>query len=228
MMKILIVEDTVKINDILAKFSRSEGHQVTQAFSAEKAFEVLGKSNFDLIITDLMLPGIQGETLIRKIRQESQIYIIVITAKTDLGNKIDVLSLGADDYITKPFSVKEILLKLKNLSFRLTKKHPLIYRFYQGELLLNPLPREVYFRGELVKLTVYEYNLLMFLIKNKGQIFSREQLITHCFNDSLAYDRIVDVLIKNLRKLLFDDAKQPRYIKTHYGLGYQFIGEQDD
>jgi DNA-binding response OmpR family regulator len=227
LMKILIVEDHIKINYLLASFARGENHDVFQAYTAEEAFKALNQENYDLIITDLMLPKLQGEDLIKEIRKISDIYIMVISAKTDIDDKIDVLSLGADDYITKPFSVKEVMIKLSRIENRLVKQKPLLVSFYQGLLKIHPLKRQVYFDGDEVNLTKNEYDLLWFLVTHNKQVFSRDQLINQLFSNSQAYDRVIDAYIKNIRKKLSNNNHHPQIIKTHYGLGYQFVGEED-
>jgi DNA-binding response OmpR family regulator len=225
-LKILIVEDHRKINDILTKLTRGEGYHVVQAYDGGEALEELSKQAFNIVITDLMLPSIQGEDLIRQIRKQSDIYILVISAKTDLGEKIDVLKLGADDYLTKPFSVQEVMVKLANLKKRLKVDNSLVISFYQDELVIKTLERKVLFKNKELTLTKYEYDVLLFLIKNPNQVLSRDQIISALNSDSEAYDRVIDVYIKNIRRKLEDKAKTPRYIKTYYGLGYEFIGEQ--
>lgn len=227
-MKILIVEDNKKINDLLALFAKQDGHQITQSFSSEEALNVLSLKSFDVILTDLMLPKMQGEEFVKKIRTFSDIYIIVITAKIEINEKLDVLSLGADDYITKPFSVEEVMLKLKNVDKRLSATLPLLHSYENGSLRIMPLNREVYVQDKIVNLTKYEYDLLWHLATNRNRIYNRDQLIEICFSDSEAFDRVIDAYIKNIRKKLQDDANKPKYIKTHYGVGYQFVGELDD
>ncbi|MDT8337154.1 MAG: response regulator transcription factor [Candidatus Izemoplasmatales bacterium] len=227
-MKILIVEDHLKINELLAKFAKGEKHHVFQAYTAEQGLAALALNQFDLVITDLMLPHLQGEDLIKRIRKESDIYIIVISAKTEMDDKIDVLKLGADDYLTKPFSVKEVMVKLKNIEKRIEKIIPTYFSYYHNELIIYPEKREVLFNKKNVKLTNYEFEVLMLLVSRPQYIFSRAQIIDQLFSESEAYDRVIDVYIKNIRKALNDDVFKPRYIKTHYGVGYQFVGEKDD
>ena len=227
-MKILIVEDHYTINNLLARFARSDNHVVSQVYNVEDALKVLALDKFDVIITDLMMPNLQGEDLIKQVRKISDIYIIVISAKVDIEEKIDVLKLGADDYLTKPFSVEEVMIKLKNVSVRLNQKHPLFFSFNHGELLVYPLKRQVIVKGEAIELTPYEYDTLYFLIKNTKQVLTRDQIINSLDNDSLATDRVIDAFIKNLRKKLDCHVNDPKYIKTHYGVGYEFIGEEDD
>lgn len=227
-MNLLIVEDNRKINDLLAVFSRQDRHNVTQTFSAEEALNVLSLKSYDVILTDLMLPKMQGEEFVKKIRSISDIYIIVITAKIEINEKLDLLSLGADDYITKPFSVEEVMLKLKNVDKRLLATLPLIHSYEKGLLKIMSLNREVYVQSKIVNLTKYEYDLLWYLATNRNRIFNRDQLIEICFSDSEAFDRVIDAYIKNIRRKLQDDANNPKYIKTHYGIGYEFVGELDD
>ena len=227
-MRILIVEDHYKINELLARFARGENHFVKQTFSASEALKELSSYSFDLVITDLMLPGIQGEELIKKIRETSDIYIMVISAKTDVSDRIDCLSMGADDYLMKPFSVKEVMAKLKNIEKRLEVLRPVFFSFYNQELIVSPVDRSLKYQNQTVDITNSEFEVLMYLINNPFQVLSREQIINHLGSESEAYDRVIDAYIKNLRRKLNDDVKNPKYIKTNYGIGYQFIGERDD
>jgi len=227
-LKILIIEDNKKINNLLALFARQDGHFVVQSFDAEQALESMKINPFDIVITDLMLPSIQGEELIKKIREISDIYIVVISAKVDVKDKIEVLKLGADDYVTKPFSVEEVLLKLSHIEKRMMSNQPILRSFNHGELMIYPLQREVHLNHQLIELTPYEYDVLWHLISNKNRIYSRDDLIEILFSNSEAYDRVIDTYIKNIRRKLNDHANQPMYIKTHYSLGYQFVGESDD
>jgi DNA-binding response OmpR family regulator len=227
-LKLLIVEDNRHINQLLTQFARQDGHHVVQVLNAEDAIKQLTNQGFDVIITDLMLPDMQGEDLITQIRKVSDIYIIVISAKIDIHEKLDVFSIGADDYITKPFSVEEVMAKLKNLEKRIVSHVPIIQSYNHGKLKIQPLENDVWIDGKLIELTHYEYNILWQLISNRFRTLSRDQLIESCFSESEAFDRIIDVYIKNIRKKLSDDAINPSFIKTVYGLGYQFIGEHDD
>ncbi|MGE4572459.1 MAG: response regulator transcription factor [Candidatus Izemoplasmatales bacterium] len=224
-MKILIVEDHIKINYLLASFARSENHQVTQAYNVEDALTFLNQDAFDLIITDLMLPKMQGEDFIKEIRKVSDIYILVISSKSDMEDKLDVLRLGVDDYITKPFSVKEVMIKLNQIEKRMTSKASLVVSVFHGKIKIFPLSREIYVDDKNITLTKNEYDLFWFLVQHKHQVFSRDQLLNHLFSESDAYDRVIDVYIKNIRKKF---SVQDELIKTHYGLGYQFVGDVDE
>lgn len=226
-MRLLIVEDYKKINDLLALFARQDQHLVTQAQTAEKALETLQEQQFDAIILDLMLPEMQGETLIKKIRSFSDVYILVISAKVEVEGRIDVISLGADDYMTKPFSVEEVMAKLKNIEKRISIKQPTAYTYNHNDLSIYPLKREVRVNNHLITLTEYEFDILWHLAKNAQRVYSREEIIEKCFTDSEAYDRVIDVFIKNIRKKIDSNRLEGSYIKTHYGVGYQFVGEKD-
>lgn len=227
-MRILIIEDYIKINDLIALYSRQDKHDVIQAFSAEEALEKIKISSFDVIITDLMLPKLQGEDLIKQVRALSDVYIIVLSAKTEIKHKIDVISLGADDYLTKPFSVEELMAKLKNLEKRITSLSPTIYSFNQGDLKIHPMGRKVFLKDVEIEFTHNEFELLLYLSSHLNKVFSRDEIFNLLFSESDAYDRVIDAYVKNIRKKLDDQAKSPKYIKTFYGAGYQFIGVSDD
>lgn len=227
-MRILVVEDYKKMNDLITMFARQDGHEVKQAFSAEAAITLLSETMFDICILDLMLPNMQGEELIQSIRTKSDIYIMVISAKIDVNNRIDALSLGADDFINKPFSMEEVMLKLKNIEKRVSVKSPLVLSFNHGDLIIKPLTREVIVDNISAMLTKYEYDILLHLVKHSNSILSRDDIQTACFSDSDAFDRVIDTFIKNIRRKIDGFKGHQSYIKTHYGLGYQFVGERDE
>ncbi len=227
-MKILIIEDHKKINDLLSLYLKQEHHDVLQAFNGKEALLLFDSHKIDLVITDLMLPDIQGEDLIKHMRTTGNTYIICLSAKTDVTHKIDVFSLGADDYMTKPFSVDEVIAKLKNIEKRLKQylQKPLSYN--QQKLIIYPAELKVLYNLKPIELTHYELKILIHLSSNPHRIYSRDDLMMSLFDQSEAYDRVIDAFIKNIRKKLNDHARNPLFIKTHYGLGYQFIGVKDD
>lgn len=227
MKNILIVEDNVKLNKALSKYVKQEGHKVFSVFSAEEGLDVFKKNKIDLVVTDLMLDEMTGEELVMKIREISKCFIIILTAKIHLDDKLSGLKLGADDYITKPFSTEELILKINNFLSR-GEFEPEGLSFYNAELQLFQDNNLISFKGQEVELTSHEYKVLMHLASNRRRIFSRAQLLDHCFgSETDVFDRIIDVYIKNIRKKIEDDSKNPRYIKTIYGLGYMFVGEVD-
>lgn len=226
-MKTLIVEDYPKINQLLAMYARNDGHEVKQVYNGEEALAAVHHEKFDIILLDLMLPGIQGEELIKQIRKVSDVYIVVLSAKIAIKDRVDVITLGADDYMIKPFSIDEVMAKLKNVEKRLVVNHPTIYTFNHSHLKVLPLSREVLVNNQLINLTQYEYDVLWHLLSHPNVVFSRDMIIEQCFLDSDAYDRVIDVFIKNIRKKI-DLTSELSYIKTHYGIGYQFVGVKDE
>jgi len=226
-MKVLVVEDYPKINQLLAMYARNDGHEVKQVYNGEEALAAIHNERFEIILLDLMLPGIQGEELIKQIRKVSDVYIIVLSAKIDIKDRVDVITLGADDYMIKPFSIDEVMAKLKNVEKRLVVNHPTIYTFNHSHLKVLPLSREVYVHNQLINLTQYEYDILLHLLSHPNIVFSRDMIIEQCFSNSDAYDRVIDVFIKNIRKKI-DFSSEKSYIKTHYGIGYQFVGVKDE
>lgn len=227
-MRLLIVEDSVKINNLMTTYAKQEGYDVISVFDAADALDILSDKKIDCVITDLMMPKMQGEDLIKTLREVSNVFIIVVTAKSALQDKLDVLNLGADDYLVKPFSIDELLLKLKNINTRVQTTKPTLLSFNNGMLKLSLLEPRVLVRDEKITLTHHEYQVLKLLVTHEGQTLSRDQIIDHVFTESDAFDRMIDVYIKNLRKKLHDNAKDARFIKTVYGGGYQFVGERDD
>ena len=226
-MKVLVVEDYPKINQLLAMYALKDGHVVKQVYNGDDALTAIHNERFEIILLDLMLPGIQGEELIKQIRKESDVNIIVLSAKIDIKDRVDVITLGADDYMTKPFSIDEVMAKLKNVEKRLVVNHPTIYTFNHSHLKVLPLSREVFVHNQLINLTQYEYDILLHLLSHPNIVFSRDMIIEQCFSNSDAYDRVIDVFIKNIRKKI-NFSSEKSYIKTHYGIGYQFVGVKDE
>lgn len=227
MKNVLVIEDNPKVNKIVTKYIKQEGHRVFSAFSAEEGLEYFENNEIHLVITDLMLPGMQGEVLVEKIRENSKCFIIILTAKIHLDDKISGLKIGADDYIVKPFATEELILKVNNFLSR-TKDSITGYSFYNSELEIFDDNNIVKVNGKDVELTSNEFKVLNYLRQNNNRIYSRDQLLDHCFGNATdVFDRVIDVYIKNIRKKIGDNTKNPKYIKTIYGLGYMFVGEPD-
>lgn len=228
MQNILIVEDSTQINELLTLYISQEGYNVFSAHSAEEGLKLFKDNKIDLVVTDLMLPEMSGEDLVRTIRKSSNVFIIILTAKIHLDDKITGLKIGADDYLVKPFSTEVLLLKIRNFLKR-SVNVPNVLSFNKGELKLEESSNIALFKNNNIEFTANEYKILIYMAAHKRQIFSREQLLDYCFENSHeVFDRIVDVYIKNIRKKLKEDSKDPKYIKTIYGLGYMFVGESDD
>lgn len=226
--RILVVDDEKKILDVVKAYLVKEGFEVVTASDGPAALDLFNKELFHLIILDLMLPKISGEEICNRIRAVSDIPIIMLTAKAEEDNKIEGLSIGADDYLTKPFSVRELVLRVRALirrSYRDTS--PLTDR-----LIINNGDLEVDVKGMLVKkqgvevnLTTHEFKVLIALLTNPGQVFSRAQLVSKAFGmDYEGFDRTIDTYIKNLRQKIEDNPREPKYILTIYRMGYKFAG----
>ena len=222
-MRVLILEDEKKIREFLRLYIAQEGHDV-EAFSyAEAALEAFEARPFDLVISDLMLKGMQGENFIRLLRERRDVYILVLTAKTSESVKLTLLKDGVDDFITKPFTLEEVLYKLKNIERRLFKEETLAFKYGENHYKLKEKSAQVFKDGRGIKLNETEIQVLKFFMTHPNQLLSRDQIIEACLKDSEAFDRIVDTYVKNLRKKLDEKG----LIETVYGAGYRFRGEKD-
>ena len=225
--RILVVEDEKKIADIVSAYLAKEGFQVSIADTGGKALHML-KAGFDLIILDLKLPDMDGEDICTTIRSDSNVPIIMLTAKSEEEDRIKGLGIGADDYIVKPFSPRELVARVKALLRRVGGSKESI-SFNNGNLIIYPQRFEVTKDGSPVVLTATEFKLLQCLAEYPGQIFTRLQLVNVILGyDFEGYDRTIDAHIKNIRHKIEDDPKNPAYIKTVYGVGYKFIGNPDE
>lgn len=225
--RILVVEDEKKIAEIVKAYLEKEGFDITVAQTGQKAISVL-KNKFDLIILDLMLPDMDGEDICQTIRKDSDIPIIMLTAKSEEEDRIKGLGIGADDYVVKPFSPRELVARVKAL-LRRTKGPKQSVSFNKGDLIIDSLRYEVKKDGVPVVLTPTEFKLLQCLAEHPEQIFSRLQLVNIILGyDFEGYDRTIDAHIKNIRHKIEEDPRDPSYIKTVYGVGYRFIGQPDE
>jgi len=226
--KILVVEDEEKIAGVVKSYLEREGFQVTIAPTGESALGRL-QDGFDLIILDLMLPDIDGETICTSLREFSDIPIIMLTAKSSEDERVKGLGIGADDYVVKPFSAKELVARVKAHLRRTISAKKKILSFNSGMLTIDPLSRETRKHGNPLSLTSTEFKILLNLAEKPQMIFSRLQIITLVQGfDFEGYDRVVDAHIKNLRQKIEDKPRDPLFIKTVYGVGYKFIGSPDE
>ncbi len=224
--KILIVEDERQISEILTAYLEKEGFTVSTADTGRKAIKLL-KGGFDLIILDLMLPDIQGEEICESVRNDSDIPILMLTAKSDEEDRIRGLGMGADDYVVKPFSPREVVARVKAL-LRRTRKGREELSFNKGDLVISPSTMETRKAGDAVTLTPTEFRILQTLAERPGQVFTRLQLVNTILGyDFEGYDRTIDAHIKNIRQKIEDNPRSPVYIKTVYGVGYKFTGQVD-
>ena len=223
---ILIVEDEKNIREVIKVYLEKENYNVFTAEDGEMALEVFDDEEIHLIVLDLMLPKLSGEKVCSSIRAKSDVPIIMLTAKVDEDDKIEGLSIGADDYVTKPFSPRELVSRIKSLlrrSYRGSKPLAEKMTFNNGDLEIDMKKMLVLKKGQNVHLTTNEFKVLMTLLTHPGQIFSREQLIQSSFGYEYdGFDRTIDTYIKNIRQKIEDDPKKPTYIITVYGIGYKF------
>ena len=225
--KILIVEDEKKISDIVKSYLERDGFDVTVAATGVAALREI-KNRFDLVILDLKLPDIDGETICKSIREISDMPVIMLTAKSAEDDRVKGLCIGADDYVIKPFSVRELVARV-NAHLRRSKKDAKKELFFnKGVLVIDTLAQEVKKNGTVVPLTNTEFRILLSLAERPNIIFSRLQLINIVQGfDFEGFDRVVDAHVKNLRHKIEDNPQTPSFIKTVYGMGYKFIGELD-
>ena len=226
--KLLVADDEEMIREAVASYLESQGYQVFRAENGEEALNILKREPISLVILDLMLPDLPGEEVCVRIRKQSRVPIIMLTAKNVEYDMSHGLDLGADDYITKPFSLKNLSARVQAVLRRSTEDLvPLARQFSwnQGDLVIDYDRKEVRKKGEPVALTAIEWKLLAAFTKYPQKIFTRENLTELVFGlDFSGYDRVIDTHIKNLRKKIEDDSKQPVYLCTVHGMGYKFGG----
>lgn len=226
--KILVVDDEQKILDVVAAYLLKEGFTVSTANDGDEAWTLFNQESFHLVILDLMLPKISGEEVCRKIRAVSAVPVIMLTAKTEIEEKLEGLAIGADDYLTKPFSARELVGRVKALLRRTyTYKEeglpPTSIIINNGELEVDTNKMAVKRYGIPITLTTNEFKVLSTLLLHRGQVLTREQLIEKSLGmDYEGFDRSIDTYIKNIRQKLEKNPKEPKYIKTIYRTGYKF------
>jgi DNA-binding response OmpR family regulator len=224
--RILVVDDEANIRRIVTSYLRAEGFEVADASDGEAALAKFDRVAPDLVLLDVMMPGKDGIEVLREIRTKSDVYVIMLTARADETDSVIGLSVGADDYVTKPFGAKELVARVKAVLRR--KRDPAV----QSEdtmsldgLTIDVARHEVKSDGEPVTLTALEFDLLVVLAASPGRVYSRRQLLEHVWGwDYVGDDRVVDVHVRNLRKALGDDASNPRFIATVRGVGYKAVG----
>jgi len=226
--KVLVVDDDVKTVELVKLYLNRDGYRVLTAYDGTEALRLARENHPDLIVLDLMLPGMDGFKLCRTLRDESDVPIVMLTARTTDEDKLTGLSLGADDYVSKPFSPRELAARVRAVLRRLPgERGPAEIK--RGELVLNFPKQEASIAGRHLNLTPVEFKLLGVLIKEPGRVFSRTELVEKALGyDYKGFDRTIDVHILNLRRKLETDSRRPKYIKTAYGVGYKFLAVQND
>ena len=219
--KILVIDDDEKIVELVQLYLKRDGYTVLTACDGGEALVSFRENNPDLVILDLMLPSVDGIEICRIMRSESDVPIIMLTARTSDRDKLTGLDMGADDYVTKPFSPGELAARVRAIFRRLpSQRGPSEMR--HGDITVNMLKREAYLRSMPLNLTTVEFNVLAALVKEPGRVFDRMELIDRAMgHDFEGFDRVIDVHIFNLRRKLESDPKHPRYIRTVYGVGYK-------
>ncbi|MDE7052002.1 MAG: response regulator transcription factor [Lachnospiraceae bacterium] len=229
-MKILLVEDDIEISDMLKNFLSTENFEVTASYNGKDACQKFFMDKYSLVLLDLMVPGLSGMEVLKKIREASTVPVIIISAKDSDSDKTLGLGMGADDYITKPFSVTEVLARIKANIRRSTQyaadtsnsageEETIIEK---GGLVINTNDYSVYKNGSKIELTIKEFEILKLLFLNPKKVFTKEQIYSFVWNDAYMGDEnAVNVHISRLRNKIEEDKKNPEYIVTVWGIGYK-------
>jgi two-component system alkaline phosphatase synthesis response regulator PhoP len=222
--RVLVVDDDAKTVELVKLYLNRDGYRVFTAYDGNEALRLAREKRPDLIVLDVMLPGIDGFEVCRIIRAESDVPVIMLTALTTDQDKLEGLELGADDYVTKPFSPRELAARVRAVLRRLPgERGPEEISF--GPINVNFLRREASLEGRPLNLTSAEFKLLGILVREPGRVFSRPELIEKALGFNFeGFDRTIDVHILNLRRKLEPDPRRPSYIKTIYGAGYKLAG----
>ena len=227
MAKILVCDDDKEIVEAIEIYLTQEGYEVLKAYDGEEAVKLLQKETVDLLVIDVMMPKLDGIRATLKIREDNNMPIIILSAKSEDADKILGLNVGADDYVTKPFNPLELVARVKSQLRRYTQlgstvnmENKAIYTV--GGLSINDDLKEVTVDGEMVRLTPIEYNILLLLVKNQGKVFSIDQIYENIWReDAIGVDNTVAVHIRHIREKIEINPKEPRYLKVVWGVGYK-------
>ncbi|SDG43708.1 DNA-binding response regulator, OmpR family, contains REC and winged-helix (wHTH) domain [Selenomonas sp. WCT3] len=230
--KILLVDDDEKLLDVLEPFLRNEGFATIRAQDGLEALTLMMKQP-DLVVLDIMMPHLNGKEICRRIRQISQVPIIMLTALDEEADKLESLDLGADDYMAKPFSMRELAARiravLRRTSGSLADTSPQTQQIAAGGLVLDNLRHTVQLNDKMLELTPIEFTLLEVLMRHPGQVMNRLQLMEQSHGFAFdGYERTIDAHIRNLRRKIEQDTRKPMYILTVYGVGYRFGGDASE
>ena len=221
---VLVVDDEPTLRDVVVRYLEREGYRALVAGDGDEAESVLRNGAPDLVILDVMLPGTDGLELCRRIRARSSLPVIMLTARGEETDRIVGLELGADDYVTKPFSPRELVARVRTVLRRTAQVSEPRELIQHSDLVLDSASREVRKKGKLVKLTAKEFDLLWFLATHPRRVFSREHLMASVWGYHAAFDTgTVTVHVRRLRAKIEDDAGRPRHIETVWGVGYRFL-----
>jgi DNA-binding response OmpR family regulator len=229
--RILLVEDEKAIREAVSAYLEREGYWVTGVADGRDALEQFARHRFDLVVLDLMLPLVSGEDVCRAIRDTSDVPIIMLTAKGELEDRVAGLELGADDYLVKPFSPRELVARVQALLRRAhVESEPQRARLAFGDLEIDVAGHKAFLHGTELDLTASEFKLLTTLARYPGRVYSRMELVEKVLGyDFEGYERTIDSHVKNLRAKLDDDPRDPTFIYTVHGVGYRFeVPKPDD
>lgn len=222
--RILLVEDEKNIREAVTAYLEKENYWVTAVEDGKEALEEFSRRTYDLIVLDLMLPKVSGEQVCRAVRDVSDVPIIMLTAKGEIEDRIIGFELGADDYLIKPFSPRELVARVRALLRRVhSDREPLREEMVYGDLVIDMTGHKVTIGGEEVDLTASEFKLLTTLARYPGRVYSRMELVEKVLGyDFEGYERTIDSHVKNLRAKLGDNPRSPRWLHTVHGVGYRF------
>lgn len=224
---ILVCDDDREIVRAISIYLEDEGYQVLKAYDGVEALSILEKTKPDLVIMDVMMPGMDGIHTVLKIREKLDVPVIILSAKSEDQDKILGLNIGADDYVTKPFNPLELVARVKSQLRRYTELGNMggvvsTSVFRCGGLMINDETKEVSVDGEVVKLTPIEYNILLLLVKNAGRVFSIDEIFEQIWNEeSIGADNTVAVHIRHIREKIEINPREPKYLKVVWGVGYK-------
>jgi DNA-binding response OmpR family regulator len=220
---VLVVDDEPIVREVVVSYLRREGYRTLEAGDGDRALELVERERPDLVVLDLMLPGTDGLSVCRRIRSRSDLPVIMLTARGEEADRIVGLELGADDYVTKPFSPRELAARVRTVLRRSSTPSARDERLAFDELEIDASTREVTRAGKVVRLTAKEFDLLWFLASHPRRVFSRDQLMDRVWGYEAALDTgTVTVHVRRLREKIEPDASRPRYLETVWGVGYRF------
>jgi len=223
--KVLVVDDEPTVREVVVGYLRRDGHDVSEAPDGTRALELLDAEPPDLVVLDMMLPGVNGLDVLRRVRAVSDIPVIMLTARAEEADRVSGLELGADDYVVKPFSPRELAARVNGVLRRTNGRQtaapaPLVF----DDLTIDPLSREVVYAGETIEMTPKEFDVLAFLAASPRQVFSRAQLLESVWQSSPDWQdpATVTVHVRRIRNKIEADPENPRWISTVWGVGYRF------
>ncbi|MDA3941138.1 MAG: response regulator transcription factor [Spirochaetia bacterium] len=226
MKTILIVEDHSRVALLIESYLKRGGYNTILSFDGIEAINSFEKNKPDLLILDVMLPGMSGLEIVKKVRKISSVPIIMLTAKSEEKDKLIGLELGADDYIVKPFSPNEMVARVNAIFRRVRFDQPLSISISEPikylDLILDPKRREIFYKNNQIDVTALQFSILETLIKSPGQVFTREALLEQIQAEGEIYERTIDAHIKNIRKLIGEPGNKTGLIQTVHGVGYKF------